>query len=155
MREVSSDLISSLCLGMVSIDIEKQETGLTEDQRQTLWEQFVEVYGEEQKSFDASVRALSAAGIGVTVSLAAALDEPLATGGWAVAAFVASLSCNLFSYVTSQLDMRARMACLRDGHEEGVEGNGWTVTTTILNILAGVFWIVGAVLLAVFVNSST
>lgn len=131
-------------------------SGLTDEQRQTLWEQFVQVYGEEQKSFDSSVRTLSAAGIGVTVSLAAALDEPLlATGAWAVAAFVASLAFNLFSYVSAQLDMRARLACLRDGHEEGVEGNGWTRTTTGLNVLAGLFWIAGGVLLAIFVNSST
>jgi hypothetical protein len=128
---------------------------LTEEQRQTLWEQFVQVYGEEQKAYDSSVRALSAAGVAVTVSLATALRDMPATGTLAVVLFLVSLGINLASYVTSQLDMRARLACLRSGREEGVEGNNWTIATTILNGIAGLAFIAGGVSLAFFVSRST
>jgi hypothetical protein len=127
---------------------------LSDEQRQTLWEQFVEVYAEEQKSYDNSVRTLAAAGVAVTVSLATALKEMPASGKAAVALFVVSLGVNLASHVTAQLDMRARLACLRQGQEEGIEGNRWSTATHALNVVAGIAFIAGSVLLAVFVSGS-
>jgi hypothetical protein len=131
-----------------------ESSTLTPEQRQTLWEQFVEVYSDEQKAFDNSVRTLAAAGIGVTVTLATALKSMPAAGNCAAVCFVASLGLNLASHVTSQLDMRSRLACLRDGRDEGYERSRWTMATTLANIAAGLAFIAGSVLLAVFVSGS-
>jgi hypothetical protein len=51
------------------------KTELTPEERQTLWEQFVDVYAHSQESFDTSVRTLAAAGVATTVSLATALHH--------------------------------------------------------------------------------
>ena len=53
----------------------EEQPQLTLEQRQALREQFIEVYSEQQTTFDNSVRTLSSAGVAVTVSLAAALKE--------------------------------------------------------------------------------
>lgn len=124
---------------------------LSEDERRTLWEQFTEVHAESQEAFDTSVRTLAAAGVAVTVSLATALKGLDGTGTAAVAAFVVSLSLNLLSFLTAQLDVRGRLASLRRGEAAGVDGNAWTVVTTILNLGAGAALILGAVLLTLFV----
>ena len=46
---------------------------LTNEQRDTLWEQFVEAYEKSQHSYDLNVRALAAGGIDVNASLGKAL----------------------------------------------------------------------------------
>jgi hypothetical protein len=130
-------------------------TGLSEAERQTLWEQFVEVHGESQESYDNSVRTIAAAGVGITASLATALHGLTAKGVAAIALFLASLALNLGSYVTAQFDMKARMDVLRRRETEGIERNRWTTTTTCLNALAGVAVIAGGAVLAWFITSKT
>lgn len=128
---------------------------LTDEDRLTLWEQYVEVYAESQDSFDTSVRTLAAAAIAVTVSLATALKDFDNVGVAAVSVFVASLSANVLSFFSAQLDMRARLVCVEGRVLDGIDGNRWTRVTTSLNVVAGVTLIVGASLLAWFVASST
>jgi hypothetical protein len=133
---------------------DEQIDQLTDEQRQTLREQFIEVYSEAQDSFDSSVRTLAAAGIAVTVSLAAALKDMPTAGKWAVGLFVVSLTLNLASYATSQWDMKRRIRSLHEKRDDEIEGNVWTTITHILNIAAGLTFISGAVVLAVFVGRS-
>jgi|SRR5436309_10223315 hypothetical protein len=132
----------------------EEQPQLTLEQRQALREQFIEVYSEQQTTFDNSVRTLSSAGVAVTVSLAAALKKMPAAGKWAVGLFVATLALNLVSYATAQLDMRARLRSLNEKRDHEIEGNGWTKATRTLNIAAGLCFVTGAVLLAVFVGRS-
>ena len=128
---------------------------LTPEDRRTLWEQFVEVYAHSQESYDSSIRGLAAGAVAVTVSLATALQALSTWGVAAVTAFLASLGLNLASYVTAQLDMRARLDSLRAGREDGTEGNRWTKATTGLNVIAGLTLIAGGVLLAIFVAKAS
>jgi hypothetical protein len=128
---------------------------LTADERQKLWEQFVEVYSESQDSFDTSVRTLAAAGIAVAASLAAALHGFNSWGVASVVLFVVSLTLNLASFLTAQFDMRARLRCIREGEYDGIEGNRWTAVTTGANLSAGIALIAGAALLAMFVAISS
>lgn len=139
--------------GGVTVD-RMAESALDEQQRQRLREQFVDVYGEQQTTFDTSIRTLAAAGVAVTASLAAALDAMTASGKWAFVAFLVSLGANVGSYVTAQLDMSARIRGLARDDLRGVESNGWTWTTRILNIGAGAGLVAGGILLAVFVSSN-
>jgi hypothetical protein len=127
-------------------------TELSEEDRRTLWEQFVEVYAKSQESYDSSVRTLAAAGVGVTASLATALHILGPQGTAAIALFLASLACNVTSHVTAQLDMRVRLACLGKGLDEGYDSNRWTTSTWLLNIFAGVALTAGGVLLAIYVS---
>jgi hypothetical protein len=131
------------------------EHELSDEERRTLWEQFVEVYAHSQESYDSSIRTLAAAGVGVAVSLAAALESLNTAGVWAIVLFLSSLGWNLGSYATAQLDMRTRIACLRDDRHEGLEGNRWTVATRVMNVAAGAALIAGGGLLALFVSSET
>jgi hypothetical protein len=128
---------------------------LRDEDRRVLWEQFVEVYAESQESFDTSVRTLAAAGVAVTASLGTALGEFGRTGVAAAICFLVSLSFNIGSYATAQLDMRRRLWCLRNGKNDGVEGNWWTKGTTTLNMAAGGAFVAGGALLAAFVASAT
>lgn len=128
---------------------------LTAEERQKLWEQFVEVYAESQDSFDTSVRTLAAAGIAVAASLAAALHGFNTWGVASVVLFVVSLTLNLASFLTTQFDMRARLRCIREGEYDGIEGNRWTAVTTGANLSAGTALIAGAALLATFVAISS
>jgi hypothetical protein len=129
---------------------------LTEADRRTLWEQFVEVHAKSEESYDASVRTLAAGGVGVTASLATALHSLAGTGIAAVSLFLTSLLFNFVSNVTEQLDMHARIDCLRAAHRyEGAEGNRWTKATHALNWLAGAALIAGGALLAIFIASRT
>ncbi len=127
---------------------------LTPAERQLLWEQFVEVHAESQHAYDNSIRAIAAAGVGVTASLATALHGFPPTGVAAIALFLASLSLNLVSYVTAQFDMTSRMDALKDSRDD-IEGNGWTKATTWLNVGAGVAVIGAGVLLALFIAAGT
>jgi hypothetical protein len=129
-------------------------TGLTQEQRQTLWEQFVEVHAKSQEAYDSSIRALASAGVAVTVSLGAALEAFGSSGVAAAVGFLVSLLFNLLSYVTAQLDMRDRLRDLRAGRVAGIEGNWWTKATHVLNALAGIAFLVGGALLALFVAST-
>ena len=127
---------------------------LTDEQRQTLREQFIEVYAKAQEAFDTSVRTLAAAAIAVTVSLAAALKEMPAEGEWAVGLFVLCLAMNLVSYFTSQFDMKRRIRRLQERRDNEIEGNLWTTITHFLNVGSGLSFISGAVVLSVFVSRS-
>jgi hypothetical protein len=128
---------------------------LSEEDRRIVWEQFVEVYAHSQEAYDSSIRTLASAGVGVTVSLGTALDVFPGRGIAAVSAFLGSLVFNLLSYTTAQLDMRARLDCLRERPYVGIEGNRWTKATKVLNCLAGAAFIAGGALLAAFVASAT
>jgi hypothetical protein len=126
---------------------------LSEADRQTLREQFVEVHAEAQESYDSSVRNLAAGAVAVTVSLATALKGLDNSGLAAVSLFLLSLTASVGSFVTQQLDMKKR-AAIPHPVTEGLEGNRWTKWTTGLNVLAGVALISGGILLALFVSST-
>ncbi len=129
---------------------------LSEEDRRTLWEQFAEVYAHSQEAWDSSIRTLGAAGIGVTASIGTALHSFSAFAIVAVAAYIASVVFNLFSYGTAQLDMRCRLRALRNSRAyEGAERSRWTKYTTVLNLLAGAAFVVGSAFLAVFVAAAT
>jgi hypothetical protein len=128
---------------------------LSEEDRRIVWEQFVEVYAHAQETYDSSIRTLASAGIGVTVSIGTALHAFPGRGVAAVLTFIGSLISNLVSYGTAQLDMGARLECLRHRQYAGIEGNRWTTTTKVLNLIAGATFVAGAALLAAFVASAT
>jgi hypothetical protein len=130
-------------------------SALSEQDRRILWEQFVGVYASSQQSFDTAVRAIAAAGLGLTVSLATALHTLPASGVAAASLFLVSLFCNLTSFGTAQLDMRKRVDCLRRNQTEGIQGNGWTTATKTLNLLAGLGVVAGGILLAIYIAHST
>jgi hypothetical protein len=130
------------------------DSDYTEDQRQALWEQFCDVYTDQQEAFDSSVRTLAAAGVAVTASLGTALDGLAGWGVAAIAVFLVSLGANLVSHVTSQFDMKARLNVLREGRMDGIERNRWTTATTAFNVLAGVSLVAGGACLATFVSLS-
>jgi hypothetical protein len=134
---------------------EPEEAGLREEDRRILWEQFVEVYAHSQKSYDDAVRALAAAGVALTVSLATALHHFATSGLVAVIFFLVSLGLNLASFGTAQADMKTRIACLRARKTDGIEGNRWTTVTTALNGAAGAGVLTGSVLLAVYIAHAT
>ena len=129
--------------------------GLTEADRRVLWEQFVGVYSDSQKSYDGAVRALAAAGLTVTVSIGTALKIFSGAGVASAVVFLTSLSLNFLSYATAQLDMKTRLSALRARRQQGTEGNNWTSVTTALNLLAGIAVLVGGGLLSYFVATST
>lgn len=128
---------------------------LNHEERVKLWEQFVQVRDEVQRVFDASVRTLSAGGVGVTASLATALKVLDGEGIAAVALFLISLTFNLLSYVTAQLDMNARLRSLREDRSDAVDGTCWTYATTFCNIVQGAALIAGGAVLAAFIASAT
>jgi hypothetical protein len=128
---------------------------LSEADRRVLWEQFVEVYSDSQKTYDGAVRTLAAAGLTVTVSIGTALKTFSGSGVASAVVFLSSLGLNFLSYATAQLDMKNRINALRVRRQEGIEGNNWTKVTTALNLLAGTALIVGGGLLAYFVATST
>lgn len=136
-------------------DAAKPRGELTNEDRRILWTQFVEVYAHSQETFDTSVRAMAAAGVGITVSLATAIKSFPGSGRAAVVLFLSSLVANLISYGTAQFDMKTRIACLRAEKTDGIEGNGWTVATTVLNVLAGACVIAAGVMLAIYVSRTT
>jgi hypothetical protein len=126
---------------------------LTEADRRTLWEQFVDTYAKSQESYDNSVRTLAAAGVGVTVSLATALNALSETGVTAIIFFLAGLAATVASHVTAQRDMQCRLRCLRKNELVGIEGNRWTTATTALNIAAGVALFGGGIFLTLYIAS--
>lgn len=127
---------------------------LTEEQRKALWEQFVAAHGKAQEVFDSSLRGLAGAGLALTVSLATALKVMPKVGIAAAAAFLASLLVNLGSYVSAQLDMKARLNKLKvSGYTyAGAERSAWTTVTWAMNVAAGVALLAGGVLLVVFIS---
>jgi hypothetical protein len=129
---------------------------LTPDQRERLWEQFVEEHAKAQEQFDSSVRTLAAAGLAVTVSLATALKTLSGTGLAAVGLFLVSLGLNILSYVFAQLDMGARLTALGTTHGyKGAERSRWTTVTWLVNVGAATALVGGGVLLVVFIASAT
>jgi hypothetical protein len=133
-----------------------ETTALTPEQREKLWEQFVQEHGKAQEDFDSSLRTLAGAGLAVTVSLATALRTMPHTGLWAAGLFLGSLFLNLGSYVFVQLDMRARMGSLRKSPTSyaGAERSKWTTWTWLMNVGAGVALLAGGVLLVIFIARS-
>jgi hypothetical protein len=97
------------------------------------------------------VRTLAAAGVAITASLATALHGLTGAGVAAVTLFAISLGANVTSHATAQMDMRKRIQCLRTGQHDGLESNGWTTKTHVLNATAGLTLIAGTILLARFV----
>jgi hypothetical protein len=126
---------------------------LTDDERKVLWEQYVETYVHSQETFDTSVRTLAAAGVGVTVGLATAVNALGWSGGAAVILFLVSLGINLVSYATAQKDMRLRLDAVADYDREGANGNRWTKATHTCNWIAGITLLGGGVILALFIRS--
>jgi hypothetical protein len=112
----------------------------------------------DTRTFDSTVRTLAAAGVGATVSLAAALHGLTGPGVAAVALFLASLTCNVVSYVTAQCDMKGRLDALRQAgggaYPKEVEGTKWTRWTTGLNGAAGLALVAGGAVLAWFISST-
>jgi hypothetical protein len=132
---------------------------VSDEQRQILWEQFVDTYVDSQESYDTSVRALAAAGVGITVTLGTALKHLEGAGLVAVLLFLASLAANLLSYVTAQRDMLERLVFLQDeearADDKRAWGNQWTKWTGGLNTIAGTFVVLGGFFLAWFVWTTT
>jgi hypothetical protein len=124
---------------------------LTEADRRTLWEQFVDTYAKSQESYDNSVRTLAARGVAVTTSLATAIHALSPSGVTAVVFFLAGLAGTVASHVTAQRDMQCRLSCLRRDELAGIEGNRWTTATTALNIAAGVALFAGGVFLTIYI----
>lgn len=130
---------------------------LTDDQRKTLWEQFVDEHGKAQEAFDSSLRALAGAGLALTVSLATALKTLPDAGIAAAVLFLTSLLVNVLSYVSAQLDMRLRMKRLKASGAtyDGAERSGWTTVTWLMNVGAGAALLAGGVLLVIFISRAT
>jgi hypothetical protein len=131
------------------------EDGLSAEDRRILWEQFVEVHGDSQKSYDTSVRILAAAGSATTASLATALHRLDGAGAGAFTLFLVSLGLNFVSYATAQGDMHGRLKSLRKHSTLYPPRNSWTTATDVLNVLAGGTLIAGGALLGLFVSWST
>jgi hypothetical protein len=131
------------------------ESALDEQQRQTLREQFVQVYAEQQTTFDTSVRTLAAAGVAVAASLATALEMMTRSGKWSIGLFLVSLGANVVSYATAQVDMTKRIGGLERDDLSVLRSNRWTWVTRGLNVVAGATLLAGGILLAVFVSSGT
>jgi hypothetical protein len=127
---------------------------LTDEQRQTLIEQFADAFEKSQESYDLSIRTLASAAVAVTVSLGVALDGFGGLGVAAVFCFLGSLFANLVSYWTAMVDTYRRTANARTASELDVEWNKWTWTTHALNLLAGAAFGTGGILLALFVRSN-
>jgi hypothetical protein len=128
---------------------------LTVEEQRVLWEQFVDVYAHSQDSFDTSVRAIAAGGLGVTVALGTALKDGLtATGKAAACVFLVGLGANLISYGTAQRDMRTRLDAVAAADRAGALGNRWTAATHVLNFVAGAALVAGGGLLAYFVATA-
>ncbi len=128
---------------------------LTDEQRQTLVEQFADAFASSQESYDVSIRTLASAGVAVTVSLGVALEVFGRPGVGAVGCFLASLLLNLMSYWTAMGDTYRRLMEARGAPEPDVEWNGLTWVTHALNAVAGVALLTGGAMLAWFVASST
>jgi len=127
----------------------------TDEQRQTLVEQFIDAFDKSQDAYDLSIRTLASAAVAVTVSLGVALEGFGGLGVAAVGCFLGSLFANLVSYWTAMVDTYRRATNARRGGELDVEWNKWTWTTHACNFTAGAAFLAGGVLLALFVNSST
>jgi hypothetical protein len=129
---------------------------LTPDERSALWGQYARVHATVQDTYDSTVRVLAAGGVAVTVTLAtAAVDEFNGWGVLAVLGFLGALSCHVGSFVTAQKDMRARLALVRVSDVRAFDETSWTKRTFWLNVGAGVLLVVGGILLAGFVWSTT
>lgn len=129
------------------------DEALTEDQRKTLWEQFVTEHGKAQEAFDSSLRGLAGAGLALTVSLATALKTLPAVGVAAAALFLGSLLVNVGSYVSAQLDMGTRLSKLKvNASYEGAERSAWTTVTWAMNVAAGIALLAGGILLVIFIS---
>jgi hypothetical protein len=130
---------------------QEQESSLSDEERQTLREQYIEVYDKSQESFDTSVRTLAAAGIAVTVTLGAAFKTLSGAGTIAVICFVVSLLATLVSFQTVQWDMKSRISALEEQRDEGSFTSGWNKVTTGFNWAAGILFFAGAIALCRFV----
>jgi hypothetical protein len=132
------------------------EQALTAEQREKLWEQFVREHGNAQEAYDSSLRTLAGAGLGLTVSLGVALEELPSSGSWAAALFLVALLLNLGSYVSVQLDMRARLGALREhpAGYRGAERSRWTTLTWLANVAGGLALLAGGLLLLAFIAGS-
>jgi hypothetical protein len=129
---------------------------LSDAERGTLWEQYVDTCVESQRTYDTSIRTLAAAGVAITVSLATALKQFETPGKRAAALFLGSLLFNLVSYATAQRDMRRRLdAISRRDDDAALKGNRWTKVTHVLNFLAGATLIGAGFFLARSVANAT
>lgn len=138
-------------MGELSTQDETPGLKLTEPERRTLRDQFIDVYAKSQETYDESIRTLAAAAVGVTVSLATALHKIDLAGKLALIAFLASLAATVASHQTAQKDMAERVKALDSGTYTGDGSTKWTILTTRLNLTAGAGLFIGAVLLAIFV----
>lgn len=128
---------------------------LSREDRAALWRQYAQVHATVQNTFDSSVRTLAAAGVAVTVTIATAAVESFDWWGTlAVSGFLASLACNLASYVTAQKDMRVRLEFVRASDLRGYDETAWTTRTFRFNVGEGVSLILGGLLFMGFVASS-
>jgi len=127
---------------------------LTDEEQRGLRKQFGDAYVKAQETFDSSVRALAAGGVGVTVTLATALEDFPSAGVIAVLLFLLSLASNFVSFATAQRDVRLRIQAVWARDRRAVFGNAWATATLILNTTAGATLIAGGGFLAYFVAST-
>lgn len=128
---------------------------LTAEEQQTLVDQFEEAHRQSQDTYDASVRTIAAASVGVTASLTAAFQQAGWSGTLAVALSLCSLVANLASYWTAQLDIQSRIGAAWERDRVGVFGGRWRKATTALNATTGVLLLAAGVCLVIFVSSAS
>ncbi len=146
-------------MGLMRLDkllpADERKRPLTAEEADALWDQYSDAFGVAQESYDSSIRTISAAGVAVTATMAAAFDAATRTVALAVVCFLTALVLNLLSYGSEQRDIGSRMRAVRRLDRGGAYGNGWVTTTVTLNVLAGVAILAGGICLAVFVFQST
>jgi hypothetical protein len=128
------------------------EHRLSEQDAQTLLEQFVDAHTHAEDSYDEAIRILAAGGVAVTASIATARHGFSGAGVAAMVAFIVSLGVTLASHQTSRRDMESRIELVHARTYDLTRRSRLTALTQYLNDLAGVALLAGAVLLSIFVS---
>lgn len=128
---------------------------LTDEEQQSVVDQFEAFRSRSQQAYDESVRTIAAAGVAVTASLTAAFEEAGWSGTLAVSFSVASLFANLLSFQTAQADAGKSIQRAWKRDRRGVHESRWRWWTGFFN-WAAFFLLLGAgVCLIVFVSSAS
>jgi hypothetical protein len=122
--------------------------------------EIVRLHGESQKSYDKTIVTLSAGALGLSLAFVHDLlgDAPmqartLLLASWG--AWCCSLAVILLSHLTSVWALKATISQIDSGKIfETTPGGGWSTVTTVLNILGGLLFLVGVVLLLLFVEQN-
>lgn len=122
--------------------------------------EIVRLHGESQKSYDKTIVTLSAGALGLSLAFVHDYfaDAPIQARTLLLAAWGAwgcSLAVILLSHLTSVWALKATISQVDSGMIfETSPGRGWSTVTTVLNILGGVLFLGGVVLLLLFVEQN-